>query len=56
MIIYIKISSEFSNTSTVKGDKKKFEIRLDGVEASHLYLDARYTIVDEYLNKFWLIL
>ena len=33
-----------------------FEIAVDGVEATQLYHDVKYTIVDEYLNTFvWIM-
>nr|CCC55425.1 phenylcoumaran benzylic ether reductase [Pinus pinaster] len=36
----------------VKGDQTNFEIGPDGVEASQLYPDVKYTTVAEYLSKF----
>jgi len=36
----------------VKGDQTNFEIGPDGVEASQLYPDVKYTTVDDYLSKF----
>jgi len=36
----------------VKGDQTNFEIGADGVEASQLYPDVKYTTVEEYLNQF----
>jgi uncharacterized protein YbjT (DUF2867 family) len=36
----------------VKGDQTNFEIGPDGVEATQLYPDVKYTTVDEYLSKF----
>lgn len=36
----------------VKGDQTNFEIGPDGVEATQLYPDVKYTTVAEYLSKF----
>ena len=36
----------------VNGDQTNFEIGADGVEASELYPDVKYTTVDEYLSQF----
>ncbi|KAH9319821.1 hypothetical protein KI387_021590 [Taxus chinensis] len=36
----------------VKGDQTNFEIGSNGVEASELYPDVKYTTVDEYLSQF----
>lgn len=36
----------------VKGDQTNFEIGPDGVEASQLYPDVKYTAVEEFLNQY----
>jgi len=36
----------------VKGDQTNFEIGPDGVEASQLYPEVKYTTVDEYLSQY----
>jgi len=46
------ISTAISHSIFVKGDQTNFEIGPDGVEASQLYPDVKYTTVDEYLSKF----
>ncbi|XP_057821826.2 phenylcoumaran benzylic ether reductase IRL1 [Cryptomeria japonica] len=40
------------HTIYVKGDQTNFEIGPDGVEASELYPDVKYTTVEEYLSAF----
>ncbi|GLJ19323.1 hypothetical protein SUGI_0347910 [Cryptomeria japonica] len=47
-----KIYYAIFHTLYVKGDQTNFEIGPDGVEASQLYPDVKYTTVDEYLNPF----
>jgi len=50
------ISIAIRHSIFVKGDQTNFEIGPDGVEASQLYLDVKYTTVDEYLVKFvWIM-
>nr|ABK26927.1 unknown [Picea sitchensis] len=46
------ISTAIRHSIFVKGDQTNFEIGPDGVEASQLYPDVKYTTVDEYLSKF----
>ena len=46
------ISTAISHSIFVKGDQTNFEIGPDGVEASQLYPDVKYTTVDEYLSRF----
>nr|AAF64182.1 phenylcoumaran benzylic ether reductase homolog TH7 [Tsuga heterophylla] len=46
------ISIAIRHSIFVKGDQTNFEIGPDGVEASELYPDVKYTTVDEYLIKF----
>ena len=36
----------------VKGDQTNFEIGADGVEASQLYPEVKYTTVEEYLSQY----
>jgi hypothetical protein len=36
----------------VKGDQTNFEIGPDGVEASQLYPEVKYTTVEEYLSEY----
>ena len=41
-----------SHSDFLKGDQTNFENGVDGVEATQLYPDVKYTTVDEYLGKF----
>jgi len=36
----------------VKGDQTNFEIGPDGVEASQLYPEVKYTTVEEFLSQY----
>jgi hypothetical protein len=36
----------------VQGNQTNFEIGANGVEATQLYPEVKYTTVDEYLNQF----
>ena len=36
----------------VKGDQTNFEIGSDGVEASQLYPDVKYTTIEEFLCQY----
>lgn len=47
-----KIYYSLFHTLLVKGDQTNFEIGADGVEASELYPDVKYTTAEEYLNQF----
>ncbi|XP_043708459.1 phenylcoumaran benzylic ether reductase POP1-like [Telopea speciosissima] len=51
--IPVNVILSIGHSVSVKGDHTNFEIEASfAVEASELYPDVKYTIVDEYLNQF----
>jgi len=47
-----EFSLSLYHSTFVQGNQTNFEIRANGVDATQLYPEVKYTTIDEYLNQF----